>query len=122
MFPDLASQGFSLLVYFDPKQLSSFGVEAVRYIALLHAVLGSVMLGWGVTLLIVIRKLYANGSRLGWQIIVVSVVVWFLPDTSFSIWSGFWQNAVLNLIFLVLFLVPLVATYRVFHDSSTEVE
>ena len=31
----------------------------------------------------------------GWQIIAVSVAAWFIPDTTFSLWSGSWQNAVL---------------------------
>jgi hypothetical protein len=119
IFPDFARQGFSLLVYFDAGHLSSLGEEVINYVALLHAVLGSVMFGWGIALLIVVRKLYANGSRLGWQIVAVSVLVWFVPDTTFSLWSGFWQNALLNLSFLVLFLVPLVATFKEFHDAST---
>ena len=25
-----------------------------------------------------------------------TVAAWFIPDTTFSLWSGFWQNAVLN--------------------------
>jgi hypothetical protein len=41
--------------------------------------------------------------------------VWFVLDTALSLVSGFWPNAVLNVVLAVLFAVPLAATYRVFH-------
>lgn len=115
--PGLAREGFSLLVYGDGQQIATFGSMAAQYIGLVHAVLGAVMFGWGLALLLVVRGLFARGAREGWQIVTVSVAAWFVPDTTFSLWSGFWQNAVLNLVFIVLFAIPLAATYRVFHRS-----
>ena len=116
--PDLARQGFSLLVYANPERITSFGADAVAYISLLHAVLGSVMFGWGVALLFVIRGPFARGDSEGWKIIALSVFLWFVPDTAFSLWSGFWQNALLNIVLIILFVLPLAATYRVFHRTS----
>lgn len=40
---------------------------------------------------------------------VVSLVAWFIPDTAYSLLSGFWQNAVLNAGFVLLFAIPLAA-------------
>ena len=111
--PTVAQQGFSLLIYAEPEHISDFEAEAVAYIGLAHAVLGGIMFGWGLALLLIVRRLFACGSKLGWQLISFSVIAWFVPDTIYSLWSGFWQNAVLNLVFLVLFAVPLLATYRV---------
>lgn len=113
-------QGFSLLIYFDQGKMASFGQEATRYIALAHAVLGAVMFGWGLMLAIVVRTLFAAGQRMGWNMVAVSVGAWFIPDTSYSLISGFWQNAVLNSAFLFLFLVPLVATRKVFRPVGTQ--
>lgn len=115
--PGLAREGFSLLVYGDRQQIATFGSMAAQYIGLVHAVLGAVMFGWGLALLLVVRGLFARGAREGWQIVAVSVAAWFVPDTTFSLWSGFWQNAVLNVIFIVLFAIPLAATYPEFHRS-----
>lgn len=109
--PDLALRGFSLLVYADSQRLSSYGPEAVRYVSLAHAVMGGVMVGWGAALVLVVRGPFAGGERIGWKIIAVSVVAWFVPDTAYSLGSGFWQNAVLNLAFFSVFAVPLAATY-----------
>lgn len=115
--PKLAAQGFSVLVYAQPERIAGFGKEALEYIQLAHAVLGAVMFGWGAMLLLVVRGMFARGVPGSWFVVTVSLTAWFAPDTVFSLWSGFWQNAVLNVAFAVLFAVPLVATYRVFHDA-----
>jgi hypothetical protein len=117
--PDLAQKGFALLTYMDTNQISGFGTEAVAYISLAHVVLGSVMFGWGIALFFLIRSQFRQGARGGWFIVTVSVIAWFIPDTAYSLWSGFWQNAVLNTVFMVLFAIPLLATYRTFHETHS---
>jgi hypothetical protein len=116
--PALSMQGFSLLVYFDPRRIASFDHEATRYISLAHAVLGAVMFGWGLALVAVVRTLFAAGLRTGWNIIAISVGGWFIPDTTYSLLSGYWQNAVLNLAFLLLFALPLVVTHKAFRANG----
>lgn len=111
--PDLTRQGFSLLVYASPDRIDSFGDEQVRYISLVHAVMGGVMVGWGAALFLVTRTLLAGGVRAGWNLIALSVAAWFVPDTAYSLLSGFWQNAILNAVFLTLFALPLWATRSV---------
>ena len=108
--PSLSRQGFSLLVYASPERIDAFGQEAARYISLAHAVLGGVMVGWGAALFYIARTLLARGSRIAWNLFAISVSAWFIPDTSYSLLSGYWQNALLNTVFLVLFAVPLWAT------------
>jgi hypothetical protein len=115
--PALAMQGFSLLVYAEPARIASFGTEPARYIALSHAVLGSIMVGWGAALVMVTRALFAKGAPTGWSIIAFSVGAWVVPDTAYSLLSGFWQNAILNVIFLILFAIPLIATRKGFHAN-----
>lgn len=70
------------------------------------------MVGWGTALILVVQGPFAAGTALGWRVIAVSVAAWFVPDTAYSLWPGFWQNAVLNLVFLLLFAVRLAATYN----------
>ena len=118
--PGLGRQGFSLLVYGNADRLTSFGTEPARYIALAHAVLGAVMFGWGTALVLIVRALLASGSMLGWRIIAFSVCAWFAPDTAYSLWSGYWQNAILNCSFALLFFVPLAATYRSCHVRGAQ--
>ncbi|MBL8149722.1 MAG: hypothetical protein JNN15_07320 [Blastocatellia bacterium] len=115
--PTLSTNSFSLLVYAEPDRISRFGTEAVNYIQLTHAVMGAVMFGWGVMMLLIVRTLFLRGLPEVWSILVVSLISWFVPDTTFSLWSGFWQNAVLNLLFMALFFVPLAATRPFFKPA-----
>jgi hypothetical protein len=39
--------------------------------------------------------------------VAVSVLAWFVPDTVFSSYAGFWKNALLNLGFFGLFALGL---------------
>jgi hypothetical protein len=116
--PSLSRQGFSLLVYASPERVDAFGQEAARYISLATAVLGGVMVGWGAALFYVTRSLFSRGSTTAWNLIALSVGAWFLPDTSYSLLSGYWQNAVLNTVFLLLFAVPLWATRGMLRDDA----
>ena len=118
--PDLIRQFFSLLFYASANGIESrFGAAAVAYITLVHGVLGAVMLGWSVSLLLVLLGPFQRGSREGWLIVSVSVAVWFVPDTLFSLLTGFWQNAVLNFAFALLFAIPLVATCGMIRNDRT---
>lgn len=109
--PDLIRRFFGLLLYSSADfMLSTFEPAAVAYITLTHGVLGTVMFGWGAALLLVLSGPFRRGSREGWVILSVSIAAWWVPDTWFSLQMGFWQNAVLNLVFAVLFAVPLIAT------------
>jgi hypothetical protein len=109
---------FAILLYSSPGALDAFTAPAVSYIALAHAVLGSVMFGWGIALLLILFGPFRRGAREGWRMLAISLAAWFVPDTAFSLWSGFWRNAVLNAALAVLFAVPLAATYRVFRGRK----
>jgi len=118
LLPTPMQQLFNLFYFSSSQANLSFGPGAVSYIQFICAVLGSVMIGWSVSLLFVLFGSFRRGLREGWKLIVVSVAAWFLPDTAFSLLSGFWQNAVLNLAIAVLFAIPLGFTFKYFHSSN----
>lgn len=109
VLPNLTLQGFSLMVYASAAHLNSFGHEAVAYISLVHAVLGAVMFGWGIVLMFLAVGPLHRGSRDAWRMFVISLAAWFIPDTAYSLLSGFWHNAVLNVSFALMFAIPLAA-------------
>ena len=117
--PEFTRRFFGLLLFSSPESLAGFGAPAVAYITLVHGVLGAVMVGWGVALLFVLLGPFRQRSKQGWRALVVSLLAWFVPDTALSLWSGFWQNAALNLVFAVLFAIPLAATAGVFNEKRT---
>lgn len=117
--PDLARQGFGLLMYGQAGAVAAFGPEVQPYLTLAHAVMGSVMVGWGLALWLTLAGPFRRGERHGWIVFVVSLVGWFVPDTTVSLWTGLWPNAVLNSVFAVAFAVPLIATRSCFGLSAS---
>ncbi|MFO0698607.1 MAG: hypothetical protein U0236_05215 [Nitrospira sp.] len=116
--PDLSRSLFSLLLYRSASAVNRFASEAVSYITFVHTVLGAVIVGWGTALFFIVVGPFRRASREAWYALAVSVAVWFVSDTAFSVWSGFWQNGVLNVAMVALFVVPLAATYHVCHESD----
>lgn len=66
LFPSTARQVFSLLVYSSPDRIDNFGAEQTRYISLVHAVLGGVMVGWGCILFSVVKGLLKTNHPRAW--------------------------------------------------------
>lgn len=114
ILPDFMQLFFNAMFFSLSQAHTTFGEVAYSYIKFLYGVLGAVMIGWSVTLLFIIARPFRRGQREAWYAITASVLVWFMLDSSLSISAGFWQNAVFNAIFLVLFIIPLAATYRNF--------
>jgi hypothetical protein len=110
--PAFARQVFGLLIFASPTGIEALGVSAGPYIGLVHGVLGATMFGWAVALLLIVLGPFARGDREGWRMLAASVTAWFVVDTAFSLWTGFWPNAVLNAGFAILFAIPLAMTYR----------
>jgi hypothetical protein len=108
--PELTSRFFGLLLYADSHRVAAFGTAPANYIALLQGVLGAVMFGWGGALLLVVRGPFRRGNREAWNILALSVLAWFIPDTVLSLWMGFWQNALVNVGIALLVGIPLAAT------------
>lgn len=117
LLPNLVRQGFSLMVFGSASYIDSFPLDAIRYITLTHAVMGAVMIGWGVSMMYTLFTQFRKGEWHGWLSLVVALILWFIPDTAMSIATGFWQNAVLNTVFAILFVIPLSATYQIFRRA-----
>lgn len=109
MLPGLTLQGFGLMIFKNANQFGTFDPSATAYIELAHAVMGAVLFGWGALMFMMVRKLMTQGIKEAWGMLTASVLLWYVPDTAFSLVSGFWQNAVLNTGFACLYAVPLFA-------------
>ena len=82
---------------------------AVRLYA---AVLGAVVLGFGVTLAAVARAANGGAARIA-AALRTGLLAWFVVDTAASLCLGSWQNALFNTASLALALPPLVLAARV---------
>lgn len=70
-----------------------------------NAVLGGVMIGWGLLMLRLAREnVFQEPIRAGMQ---GALLLWFVTDSMGSFAAGLPGNVVLNVVFLILFLIPL---------------
>ncbi len=79
---------------------------------LLCAIAGGLMTGWGAMLWLTAARLYAQAPELAGTMIMVSLGAWFIVDSLGSILAGAPLNAVLNMGFLPIFLIPLMRGRR----------
>lgn len=78
----------------------------------LNAVLGGVMVGWGLTLYFLADGPLADNPRDISKVILVGLIAWFMVDSAGSFAANLPGNVVLNVMFLALFLPPLFALMR----------
>ena len=72
--------------------------------------MGAVTMGWGLTYFGAFKALYALDRATAapiWRYLLFASLVWYVIDSTISIATGFWVNAVSNTVLIVLFLLPL---------------
>lgn len=114
--PDLTQWYFNSLIFARPD--SPFDAAATGYIVFSFGIIGSVIFGWGIGLLMVVLVPLRRGERWAWWMLTGSVMSWFLLDSTYSVLMGYGANAVSNVAFVVLYVIPLIAAYRALHANQ----
>jgi len=79
------------------------------------AVLGSAIIGWGITLLFLTIFAFKERNRWAWNCMAIAVPIWVIIDSLASIKAGVYMEFIFNLVFLVAVLIPLIKTYGYFY-------
>jgi hypothetical protein len=82
----------------------SLGSQESRIIT---AIGGGITVGWGVLVWMVASHILPDNPALGRDVLVRSLIAWFVVDSTASILAGVPQNAAANVLFLLTFLYPL---------------
>jgi hypothetical protein len=82
----------------------SFGSQEARIIT---AIGGGITVGWGVLVWMAAGHILPENPALGRDILVKSLLAWFVVDSTASILAGVPLNAAANVLFLLVFLYPL---------------
>jgi hypothetical protein len=117
IFPDIIRKFFGWMVYNDIFAINNLSDIPKNYISLSHAVFGSVMFGWSISMIFNLMTTFRDYTKQSFFAFLIPVLCWFMPDTAYSLASGFWQNAVFNLVFLLMLGIPLLAIYRSINDN-----
>lgn len=82
---------------------------------LLSAITGGLSVGWGTMTWLVATRLFLREPALARGVILTSVGAWFIVDSLGSVAAGAPLNAVLNVGFLLAFVLPLWRPMRAAH-------
>lgn len=74
---------------------------------LLCAIIGGVMAGWGLMMWLVTTRLYPRDPALARMLILTGIGTWFVIDCAGSLVAGAPLNVLFNVVFLLLFVIPL---------------
>ena len=91
------------LVFLPLDGAPSNGAAAAR---LLSAISGGVLVGWGLMIWLLATRLYAREPEICREIILTSIVSWFVIDSAMSVAAGAALNAFFNIGFLLVFALP----------------
>jgi len=77
-----------------------------------YGLLGAVTIGWSFTLYASFKAamMLGDAGTPIWRIIVTGALLWYAIDSTISVATGFWMNAVSNTVILALLFVPLLAS------------
>lgn len=107
----------SLFTWFGFGPNSSIDTEEVRdYLRLPYMVLGSVMAGWSLLMIQLVRGPLRDGSSWAFRYLVRSLLVWFTLDTGMSLALGYPTHALFNIPFALALGIPLLSL----RSSATE--
>jgi hypothetical protein len=76
------------------------------------ALYGAIMIGWGVTLLLVGRIAFRQKSRELKRALFAGVAAWLIVEAIASVWFGVWFNVGVDAGVFALFAVPLLTGKR----------
>ena len=83
--------------------------------AWIYGVLGFTVSGWGVFMVFVARYPFRNRERWARNCVFVGITLWYITDTSISLYFGVTFNAIFNTALAGLVYAPLIATRSEFH-------
>ena len=103
---DGAARLFYDLVYWPLDGASGWG-EPTRLTA---SLLGSVMIGWAMTVRTLAQAAVSTGDPALWRGMTLAIVTWYVLDSGASIASGVPVNALSNTLFVGGYLIPVLAS------------
>ena len=102
-------------VFWDTVEVADSLKEFQQWI---YGVLGATMAGWGIMLLFISHYSFRKREKWSWNCITIAIAIWFLMDTSISLYSKVAFNAAFNTLILLLVILPLIFTRKYFSGKD----
>lgn len=80
----------------------------------IYSTLGAVLVGWGIFLTFIVTHAFRNKERWAWHCIVLGITLWFIADTSVSLFYHVYINVYVNVVLFIVLGLPLCFTKKYF--------
>jgi len=95
-------------------------VQTITFQRWIYGVLGATVAGWGLTMSFIAHYPFGSKERWAWNCLATGMLVWFITDTSLSLYFKVVFNALFNVLLLVAVFLPLIFTKRHFNSVHRE--
>ena len=79
-----------------------------------YGVWGATIAGWGISVTFMAHYPFRNKEKWAWNCLVMGMLVWFVLDTSLSVYYKVYFNAAFNTVLLILTMLPVILTRKYF--------
>jgi hypothetical protein len=84
------------------------------------AIYGTIMMGWGVTLLFVGRLAFRRNDGDLMKALLYGIIIWLVAEAAFSVYFRVWFNVGVDIAVLALFSIPLIKGINQHRASGKE--
>ncbi|MFX1299624.1 MAG: hypothetical protein ACFFAL_03120 [Promethearchaeota archaeon] len=77
---------------------------------------GATVMGWGITMIFIAYYPFGQQERWAWKAVLVSVLSWYIIDTTISWLFAVIINVIFNTTILMLVIIPLLLTWQEMSD------
>lgn len=88
--------------------------SALTFQKWIYGVLGATVAGWGAVMAFIAHHPFRRKEKWAWNCLATGMLVWFIADTSVSLYFKVVFNAAFNVLLLVAVFLPLLFTRRHF--------
>ena len=85
---------------------------AQAFQAWIYGAWGATVMGWGITMIFIAYYPYGQQERWAWKAVLVSVLSWYIIDTTISWLFAVIINVIFNTTILILVIIPLLFTLQ----------
>lgn len=118
-FPRQSLPLFEWMLYKSRGIPIPYNSSLFRHNQFIYGVAGAVTTGWSVSLHYAIKsEEFLKGKNNAHFGIIAPLCVWFVMDSTCSVVTGNWPNAVLNSVFAAAFGIPLLILHKYFDEDS----
>ena len=93
-------------------------VEAKPFYNCIFGLYAAMEISWALFIFFIVYYPYKRKEKWAWNSLIISISAWYVIDTYFSTTFGLYTNSMNNLLFYLLFLIPLIFSRKYFHEDG----